>query len=775
MNDSKRMWMATVLTTVLAAHAMAADVATGWLHWRGPQQNGVSQETNLPSTWEVGGQNHRWTIEGLKGRGTPVIARYADGDRLFTWGYRGTGMDIREVLACVDPATGKIYWEHAFNDFLSDHVYDRYSIGAPTVDGETGHVYLLTSPGLLKSFTRDGELRWERSMLEEFGRLTFPNGRVGAPAIDGDLVIVNTISSNWGAEGQARNRFYAFDKHSGELVWSSDPGAGPPFMKDSSFASLVFEDRAGMRVFYSATGCGNLVAVNAKTGEPLWRYQMAVGGMNSTPVVSGDRIVAVHGVENIDDTRSGRMVALDLAKAFASYAEARQKADFKGPLVLDQSHELWRNNDVDMFTSSPVVVDGRIYQMTNRGSLYCVELATGNTLWHKRLGTDQLHASPLYADGKLYIPMWHHGVYILKPTASDAEVLAQVDVGAECLGSPAVWNGQVYVHTLTALHCFGAPAQASATTAAPARTVAHKAGAAQRLMITPAEVLLRPGDKAQLRFKAIDALGHATDDVPDAGRPTWKKFVPPTALVKAEMDASVNDDNALVAGANAKRSAGAFQATLGALNGTMRGRILPAPPFAEDFNGFELSENGSDGAFAHPPLPWIGARMKWQVREVDGEKVLAKTLDNVLFQRSMVFIGHPDDRNCTVQADIMTAGNRRMRSDVGVINQRYIITLRGNNNVLEVFSNHDRVKYSVPFRVSPNTWYTLKTRVDVAEDGSGVVRAKLWERGKDEPAEWTLEMEHRHAHLNGSPGLYGMTPQALYPVFIDNVKVTPNE
>lgn len=772
MNNGKCKWVTTLAVLLIAGGAAWADVATGWLHWRGPNQNGVSNETNLPSTWEVGGENHRWTIPDLKGRGTPVIARYADGDRLFVWGYRGSGMDIREVLVCVDPATGKILWEHAFNDFLSDHVYDRYSIGAPTVDAETGHVYLLTSPGRLMCHTRDGKLVWERSLLEEFGRLTFPNGRVGAPGIDGDLVIINIISSNWGVEGPARNRYYAFNKRTGDLVWSSDPGAGPPFMKDSSFASMVFEDRMGMRVFYSATGCGNIVAVNARTGEPLWRFQAAVGGVNSTPVVVGDRLVAVHGVENLDDTRAGRMIAIDVKKAFESWAAARQKPDFKGPLLLDASHELWRNNDLDMFTSSPVVVDNRIYQMTNQGSLYCVDLETGKTLWAKRLGTDQLHASPLYADGKLYIPMWHHGFYILKPTNTDAEVLAHVDVGAQCIGSPAVWNGQVFVHTLEALHCFGTPHNAMRTAAAAASITATKAGEPVKLMVEPAEVLLRPGDEVKLKVTAVDAAGLPVEV---SGKPTWSKFVPPTAMVKAEMDAQVDENGVLRASDKAAISAGSFQVTLGNLSGTMRGRIVPAPPFSENFDGFELTESGSDGPFAHPPLPWIGARGKWQVRELDGQKVLAKTLDNVLFQRSMVFIGHPDERNYTIQADVMTGGNRRMRCDVGVINQRYIITLRGNNNILEVFSNHDRVKYSVPFRVQPNVWYTLKTRVDVAEDGSGVVRAKVWERGTDEPSEWTLEMEHRHAHQNGAPGLYGMTPQSLFPVYIDNVKVTPNK
>lgn len=154
--------------------------------------------------------------------------------------------------------------------------------------------------------------------------------------------------------------------------------------------------------------------------------------------------------------------------------------------------------------------------------------------------------------------------------------------------------------------------------------------------------------------------------------------------------------------------------------------------------------------------------------------MLAKTLDNNLFQRAITFIGDPDSKDYTVEADVMTDGNRRNMSIVGVINQRYFITLVGNWQQIEVSSNHDRIKVGVPFKIKPKTWYRLKSRVDVAEDGSGIVRAKAWERGQAEPETWTIEVPHAHAHKNGAPGLYGFSLQSLFRVYIDNVDVTPN-
>ena len=182
----------------------AESAARGWLAWRGPQQDGTSAETGLPD--HVDSSAPLWSMD-LPGRGTPVI----NGNKVYVLGYEGAGPDLQQVLRCVEADSGKKIWEQRFNDFLSDTIYDRYSIGSPVIDGETGNVYLLTTAGEFVAFTGDGERLWEHSMMEDYGRLTFPNGRVGSPVIDGDLIIVRGITSNWGVQGQAADRFYAFD------------------------------------------------------------------------------------------------------------------------------------------------------------------------------------------------------------------------------------------------------------------------------------------------------------------------------------------------------------------------------------------------------------------------------------------------------------------------------------------------------------------------------------------------------------------------------------
>lgn len=753
------LFASAILLTSLTSpvSALAEDAVEGWLNWRGPHQTGVSDETGLPDSVSVDGDNLLWTYE-LKGRGTPVIA----GDRVYAWGYKGEGPNLREYLVCLDANTGEEHWQLGFNDYLSDIVYSRYSIGSPTVDPETGHIYYMTTPGLFNCITPDGEILWQRSMMEEFGRLMFPNGRSGAPVIEDDLVIVRGITSNWGAQGPGRDRFYAFDKNSGALVWSSTPGTRP---QDSSFSTPIFETRNGMRIMYAGTGCGHVVAMNARNGQPLWRFPLSAGGVNASPVIYEDRVIAIHGKENLDASTTGRMVAIKLGATPESPEEA--------PLELGQAHELWRA-ELEMFTSSPTLVDDKIYQVVKTGELYCVDANTGEVLWTEKLSNSQLHASPVYADGKLYIPLVAGLFYIIEPTEDGAEILSRVEMEGDLIGSPAICDGKIYQFTTERLYVWGEN-KSNIVQERPEPEI-PEAGETADLRVVPAEVMLRPGAEQTFTVTPVDAHGFETG--PSIETSDWQSYIPPTARVQARMEGEFTRENTLAIPEDAELSAGAFQVAHEDLTGTFRGRVLPDFPYQEDFEDFELTEEHptlEDVNFAYPPLPWIGARVKWEIREVNGNKALTKTLDRVLFQRAISFIGHPQSSNYTIQADVMTDGDRRMRSSPGVINQRYIIMLDGNWQQLRVISNMERINESVPFRWQPNKWYTLKARVDLHDDGSGVIRGKAWPQGEPEPEEWNIEVTHQIAHKEGAPGVYGFSPQSQYSCYIDNIVVTKNQ
>jgi hypothetical protein len=488
--------------------------------------------------------------------------------------------------------------------------------------------------------------------------------------------------------------------------------------------------------------------------------------------------------------------------------------------------EQWRN-PLGNLASSPCIVGDTLYEVTGVGELAAVNVETGAVKWKKKLGAEQRQSSPFYADGKLYVAFYIAGgeqaaaegdggdgeLYIFKPGEKDAEQLSRTKLEGRCFGSPVAYNGKLYVQTDRKLYAFGKKGDNAGARSVVWKDEAwpEKLAAPEKLQIIPNESLLHPGQSAKLRVRSLDANGFTVDGSVDIAAVKFGSYIPPTALVKATMKGAVTD-GALVAEKATVPSAGAFMGTLKVgdkdISGTFRGRVQLDLPIKLTFEGTELKEKTGPGIgnevqplppaepgkpapqagptnwnvveppteFAYPPLPWTGARFRFEVRKAPGEGAnlaLCKTIDNKLFQRGQVFIGHPDMKNYTIEADVLTEGNKRKMSDIGLINQRYVVVLRGNAREMELSSNLERIKEVKPFTLTPNEWYRLKVRVDVAKDGSGIVRAKAWKKADSEPAEWLIEFKHANAHQNGAPGFFSLTPQEQR-AWIDNIEVKAN-
>jgi len=498
MNAKSNISTPALLAALLAIGLTSANAApvSGWLSWRGPEQCGVSRETGLPD--HIDPEHPLWRAD-FPGASTPVIA---DG-KLFIMGYQGQGADLQEGIGCFDAATGKKLWQQLYNDFLSDIIYLRYATASPVIDPETGNVFMQGTQGILAGFTPEGKLLWKHSLMEEFGRMTFPNGRTASPVIDGDLLITRGITANWGANGPASDRFYAFDKNTGEFVWASTPAERP---HDNSFSMPVFGWQHGKRVFYASTGDGSVVCVNARTGEPLWRVHLFRAGINATVLVHKDKLIAIFGVPY----EPGQLVALKIPDAEPASAAA-------GPVVFERDKlEVWAA-DVSTSTSSPILVDDMVYVVAEKGDLCAVDANTGQIKWKLKLGIEQRNSSPFYADGKLYVPLLDDpagkggsevseagtkgAFYIIKP-GDQPEILQHAAVDGRCFGTPVAYNGKLYLQTARYLYCWGQPGDSSHLPKPIAQEQQPAPGPAESLQIIPAEVVLRPGQSATFRARS---------------------------------------------------------------------------------------------------------------------------------------------------------------------------------------------------------------------------------------------------------------------------------
>ena len=458
-----------------ASSAYPAD----WPSWRGPTQNGVSEETGLVASWSP-----IWHAE-FTGRSTPIVL---DG-RVFVIGRRGEGIEHEGVVAAFDAQDGTLLWEHAYNIFHTTIPFNRVGWASLAGDLETGYVYAHTVSGLFLCFDRDGKVVWSRSLTEEFGRISGYGGRVHTPVVDEDLVIISYLSSNWGSHTPGRHRYFAFDKRSGELVWIATPG-GPPL--DTTYSVPVVATINGVRLLIGGNADGSIYAVKIRTGESVWGFKLSRRGINSSVVVANDKVYAAHSEENLDNTALGRVVCIDAI-----------------------GNEVWRYDGVFAGYSSPIVHDGRLYITDNSANIHALDAETGQVHWIHNIGTVG-KGSPVLADGRLYAPEVNGRFAIVAPGSDTAETLDLAEIAmpdgrpAELFGSPAVAYGRIYLSTEAGVYCLGdpeAPFKVAATAANYPREQAAPDATPAHLQIIPAEVVAQPGASVSFRARAFDAHG----------------------------------------------------------------------------------------------------------------------------------------------------------------------------------------------------------------------------------------------------------------------------
>lgn len=715
---------------LLLVFACAAGFAGSWPDWRGPLRNGTSPEKNLPAKWSPGGENLAWRVP-YGGRSAPVVMN----NRVYLFNPSGEGKDLQERLMCLDADTGKVLWEYKYDVFESDVPPHRAAWSAPALDPETGNVYAFGVGGLLLAFDKDGKKLWEHSLTEEVGLVTTHGGRTVSPVVEGPLLIVSGITTGWGDQARAAHRFMAFDKKTGDYTWVSSPG-GRPF--DTTYSPPFVADVAGTRLLMAGGGDGTVHALKVLTGEPVWKYEISKRGLNTGVALNGTTAIVSHSEENFDSNEMGLLAAID--------------ARHKGPIGKEQIK--WQHKNWQGGFSSPVVDGDRLYQVDNGANLVSFDVNTGKILWQQNLGTIQ-KASPVLADGKIYVGSENGKFWILKPGQEKVEVLSENQLGTEqrpeqVIASVAVSDGRVFLVSSEATYCIG---KKQVTPDQPSKVDwnAPAGAAVAHVQVSPTELALAPGEKAVFRVKSFDATG---------------KFIreEPQATFTLEGLQGNMAGNTFSSATDSPGQAGMVKAAVGGVSGVARVRVIPPLPLTNDFT--------SVAPGTVPPW-WINATGKSSVRDIESNKVLVKHADNAFTKRARAFVGRDDWHDYTIEADVNASEKRRQMGDAGVVAQRYNLILFGNHQRLELQSWQPETNRTValPFAWKANTWYRLKLRVENQKDGSVRIQGKAWPKADAEPDKWLIERVEARGHRQGSPGLYADAP---FEVYFDNLKVAAN-
>ena len=490
------------LAMIVSAAPIQAD---DWIHWRGPTQDGLSLEKNLPETFSPreGGENLVWK-QPIAGRSAPLVM---NGRVYVAGGYDMSQPTEGERVVCMDEKTGKILWEKRFNVFHTNIVSSRLGWTTLTGDPEKDYVYFHSTGGLMLCYDKDGKLVWSHSLTEEYGRVSGYGGRNASPIFDSGLVIAAFVNSSWGGQARPANRFVAFDGSTGEVVWWSET---PYAISGTYYSNPVIAVVNGQRLLVAGGADGYVHAFKVRTGERVWSYLFSDGVVNPSPVIDGNYLWISHGEENPEGGPLGRIICLDMSKI----------TDMKPTLV-------WEKIFGKRFgLASPALADGRLYVPDDAGDLFCLNAKTGKLLWREKYGTVARGAA-LIADEKLYIfdVLAMMKIYGLNGDDSPDEFdripfrRSEGTSIVECNGTPIAVNGRIYFITQDGTYAVGLPnAKPTNPKYKPLAEEApyNKDAKPVSIRIFPADVTIHKSGSDKMKVIFMDADGREVTAPKDA-------------------------------------------------------------------------------------------------------------------------------------------------------------------------------------------------------------------------------------------------------------------
>lgn len=412
-----------MIAVVMPALAGSPD---DWARWRGPSETGVARG-HAPLRWSDT-ENIVWKIP-IPGRGfsSPVLW----GDTIFVTtavpavpiekterprgrpggGFAG-GIEHKFVVMAIDRRNGKVLWERVATTATPHegyhHRYGSFASNSPVTDGK--RVYAFFGSRGLYVYNLKGNLQWHKAFPPMRMRNAFGEGV--APVLHDGKLLLNF-------DQETGSYLLALDKDSGKELWKVDRDEvsswSPP---------LVAEVNGRKQVIVSASK--RVRAYDFKTGKLVWECAGLGTNVIPAPVVHNGTVIVMSG------HREPNLLTIRLGRT----------GDLTGTDAI-----VWTNQRGNSYSASPVLVDGKIYFISDNGLLSCFDASTGKPYYHlQRLPRAySFKASPVAAGGKLYLATEDGDVVVVK-LGETFEVLATNTLADQMfISTPAIAGGAIYL------------------------------------------------------------------------------------------------------------------------------------------------------------------------------------------------------------------------------------------------------------------------------------------------------------------------------------------
>ena len=413
------------LTFLLMVSILTANgFADNWQQWRGTHSDGISQETDVPIQWSQT-ENVKWRLP-LPGEAasTPVIWE----DKIFLTSAEGDAL----VLMCIN-TDGKELWKQTLGhgNRVVRGGEGNSAAPSPVTDGK--HVWAFLGTGDLACYDFEGNQVWHTNLADRYGKFNLYFVMSTTPLLDKDRLYFQLIHSNaWVV--------LALDKMTGEEIWKHNRDSDATDECEQAYTSPILY-RDAEREYLVVHGADYVTAHSLEDGSEIWRC----GGFNpeasynpSLRFVASP--VATEGLIVVPSAKNGPVLGIDPSA----------QGD-----ITNSKWQLWKLPQGTPDVPSPLIHDGLVYLCRERGDLICLDAVTGEQLYRERTHRHRHRASPVYANGHIYLTS-RDGIINVVKIGREFEIVASNAMGEDIAASPAIANGTLYLRSYQALYAIGA-------------------------------------------------------------------------------------------------------------------------------------------------------------------------------------------------------------------------------------------------------------------------------------------------------------------------------
>jgi len=391
--------------TKTAGFPTMAQLKANYPFFRGAEGIGVAFQKNTPVDWNgAGGKNVIWKVKVPKaGFSSPIVW----GNQLFV-----TGADAQSrVVYCYNKNSGKLLWEAAADNIDGSpakmpKVTADTGLAAPTMATDGRVVFAIFATGDVIALDMSGKRLWARN-------LGVPDNHYG----HGSSLIVFKDKLLIQYDTNKSGKLIALSTQSGATAWETTRST------KISWSSPVLVN-TGKRMELILTTNPNVDAYNPETGKSFWSIACLSGEVGPSAGYADGMVFA-----------------------------ANEYAKLVGIKIGATPEIVWSSDEFLPEVSSPLAVNGMVYVATTYGVFACFDAKTGTKNWSQEYG-GAFYASPVYADGKIYITDMTGKTYIVKAT-KDYQLIGTPELGEKAVCSPVFQDGRVYLRGMNQLYCLG--------------------------------------------------------------------------------------------------------------------------------------------------------------------------------------------------------------------------------------------------------------------------------------------------------------------------------